>query len=78
VVILIFTMFALLIFSRNDQVDWGIGFLLSIGNMLGAWWAARLAVNKGAAWVRQLLIVAIALSAAYLLGLFDLLASLFA
>jgi hypothetical protein len=78
VVILIFTLFALLIFSRNDQVDWGIGFLLSIGNMLGAWWAARLAVNKGAAWVRQLLIVAIALSAAYLLGLFDLLASLFA
>lgn len=77
VVIWIFTLFALLIFSHNAEVDWGIGLLLSIGNMLGAWWAARLAVDKGAAWVRRLLIVAVLLSAAYLLGLFELLARLF-
>lgn len=77
IVILVFTVSALLVFARNGQVDWGIGLLLASGQMLGAWWAARLAVQKGAPWVRQLLIAIVAFSAAYLLGLFDLLAALF-
>ena len=75
IIVLVFTLFALLVFAGNSQVDWGLGLLLAAGNMLGAWWAARLAVQKGAPWVRQLLILIVAFSAAYLLGLFDLLAA---
>ena len=74
VIILIFTLFSLFIFARNDQVNWGMGVLLGCGNMLGAWLAARLTVARGAVWVRQLLMATVALSAAYLLGLFDWLA----
>lgn len=77
VIILVFTLFSLLVFARNDQVDWGIGVLLGLGNMLGAWVAARLTVKRGALWVRQLLLATVAFSAAYLLGVFDWLASLF-
>ncbi|MDA1330086.1 MAG: sulfite exporter TauE/SafE family protein [Chloroflexi bacterium] len=71
VVILIFTVFALGVFVRNGQVDWGMGLLLAIGNMLGAWTAARVAVERGAAWVRKVLIVVVTLSAGYLLGVFE-------
>ena len=71
VVILIFTVFALAVFVRNGQVDWGMGLLLAAGNMLGAWTAARMAVRRGAAWVRQVLIVVVAFSALYLLGVVD-------
>ena len=76
-VVLIFTVFALGVFVRNGQVDWGIGLVLASGNMLGAWVAARLAVEKGAPWVRKVLIATIAFASAYMLGIFDWLASLF-
>jgi len=71
VVVLVFTVFALIVFVRNDQVDWGIGLLLASGNMLGAWLATRWAVERGSAWVRRILLFAIVLSATYLLGIVD-------
>ena len=46
-----FTLITLGVFLRNGQVDWGVGLALAVGNMLGAWLAARMAVEKGAAWV---------------------------
>jgi uncharacterized membrane protein YfcA len=77
-IILLFTIFALVVFVMNDQVLWGIGVLLAIGNALGGWVAAKMAVERGAVFVRWLLIAVVAVSAAKLLGLFDLVAGLFA
>jgi len=77
VIILVFTISSILIFANNNQVDWAAGFVLGIGNMAGAWVAARMAVARGAAWVRWVVIATVAFSAAYLLGLFDALAGLF-
>lgn len=65
---LVFTVFALGVFLLNDQVDWFVGLILAAGNMLGAWVAARMAVQRGAAFVRWLLIAVVLLSAAVLLG----------
>lgn len=76
-IILFFTVFALAVFIKNDQVNWGIGLILSIGNMLGAWVGTKLAVEKGAAWVHRLLIMVIAISALKLLGIIDFIISLF-
>ncbi|MFW5941713.1 MAG: sulfite exporter TauE/SafE family protein [bacterium] len=73
---LFFTVFALLVFVRNGQVVWSVGLILAIGNMLGAWAAAKVAVEKGAVWVRRLLIAVILVSAASLLGVFDLIMGL--
>jgi uncharacterized membrane protein YfcA len=70
-IILFFTIFALAIFVINDQVNWAIGFILAIGNMIGAWVGARVAVERGAVWVRRLLIIVVVVSAANLLGIFD-------
>lgn len=76
-IILCFTAFALVVFVINGQVWWGIGLLLASGNAIGGWVAARMAVERGAVFVRGLLIVVVVVSAAELLGLFDLLWSLF-
>ena len=70
-VVLVFTFFALGVFIFNDQVDWGIGLVLALGSMMGAWTAARVAVDKGAAWVRRLLIAVVVISATNLLGLWS-------
>ncbi|HEY83658.1 MAG TPA: sulfite exporter TauE/SafE family protein [Chloroflexi bacterium] len=71
-IIFLFTIFALGIFMMNDQVRWDMGLLLAIGNAAGGWVAARMAMEKGAVFVRWLLIAVVAVSAAKLLGLFDL------
>lgn len=75
-IVLVLTVFALGVFVLNGQVKWSIGFILAVGNMLGAWTGARVAVEKGAIWVHRLLVVVVIVSAANLLGVFDALAKL--
>jgi len=62
-IVLIVTIAALAVFIVNDQVRWGIGLLLASGNAAGAWVGASMAVDRGAGFVRWVLIVIIALSA---------------
>lgn len=76
-IVLFFTIFALIVFVNNDQVNWGVGLILALGNMLGAWVAAKVAVEHGTTWVRRLLIAVVIVSAANLLGLFDLIGKMF-
>ncbi len=76
-IILCFTLAALAVFVYNDQVWWGFGLLLAIGNAVGGWVAAKVAVERGAAFVRWLLIAVIVVSAAQLLGLFQWIGRLF-
>ncbi len=61
-IVLCFTVFALFVFVRHDQVAWLPGLTLGIGNMAGAWWATRLATERGARFVRWLLLIVVAIS----------------
>jgi uncharacterized membrane protein YfcA len=63
VLIATYTPVALLLFARAAQVDWTVGVVLAIGQMTGAWVAARLAIAKGAGWVRWVLVVAAVVAA---------------
>jgi len=71
-IVLSFTIFALGIFIYNDQVRWDIGPIVGIGNMIGAWVGTKMAVKKGAKFVRFLLIAVIIFSAIKLLGIHKL------
>jgi uncharacterized membrane protein YfcA len=75
-IVLCFTPLALVIFLMNGQVDWFVGLILAVGNMLGALVAARMAVKRGAAFVRWLLLAVIIVSAAVFLGLIEFIKSL--
>jgi uncharacterized membrane protein YfcA len=77
VIVLVYTVAALLIFWANAQVEWGIGLLMAGGSMIGAWLATRFAVDKGAIWVRRFVIVVVLASAAHLLGVFEWVRGLF-
>ncbi len=76
-IVLCFTISALAVFLLNRQVVWGIGLILAVGNMTGAWVASRMAVERGAAFVRWVLIAVVAVSGAELLGVFELVGRLF-
>jgi uncharacterized membrane protein YfcA len=65
--ILCYTPVALLLFASAAQVDLQVGLVLSVGQMTGAWIAARLAVLKGAAWIRWVLVVVAVVAAVRML-----------
>ncbi len=67
-VVLAFTISALGVFLANGQVQWGVGLLLAIGSVSGAWVAARMAVRRGAGFVRWVVAVVIVASALDMLG----------
>ena len=73
-IILCYTAFALIVFAVNGQVELSVGLVLAVGNMSGAWVASRMAVKRGAGFVRWLLIAVVIVSAFMLLGLFDVIA----
>jgi len=58
VAVLVYTPVTLLLFARASQVDLGVGLVLGVGNMGGALIASRLAIKKGAGWIRWVLVVA--------------------
>jgi uncharacterized membrane protein YfcA len=63
VLILAYTPLSLFLFARAGQVDWAAGAALGVGSMTGALVASRLAIRKGAGWIRWV-VVAAALAAA--------------
>lgn len=69
----IFTLAGLFVYIFNDQVNWRIGLLMAVGQVIGAWLAARFALdNKNAAiWVRRLLLVIVGAAVLKFLGIFD-------
>lgn len=53
---LVFTAFALMVFIYNNQVDYKLGITLGAGSVIGAWVASRMAVKRGAGFVRWILL----------------------
>lgn len=70
-VVLLYTPFALIVFIKNGQVDWAFGLTHAAGNMIGAYLASTLAIQKGVGFVRWVIIVVIVLTSLHLLGIYD-------
>jgi len=62
-----YTPIALFLFARAGQVDYAVGAVLAVGQVFGALIAARMAIRRGADWVRWILIGAALLAAGRLL-----------
>ncbi len=69
-IVLLYTIPALSIFIYFGNVDFSLGIALAIGNATGGWLAVRLQIRKGDKIIRHVLIAAILIMAAKLLGIF--------
>jgi len=58
VLVLAYTPLSLFLFARAGQVDWAAGVALGGGSMTGALIASRLAIRRGAGWIRWVVIAA--------------------
>jgi uncharacterized membrane protein YfcA len=71
-IVLLYTLAALLVFIFHKQVHWQFGLIHAIGNIIGAWFATRLAIKWGVEFVRWVIIVIILVFSADLLGIISL------
>jgi uncharacterized membrane protein YfcA len=71
-IVMLYIPFSLVIFLINDQVNWAYGLILTIGNVVGAFVASRLAVKKGVNFVRWVIVVVILLTSGHLFDLYDI------
>ncbi|MFM7078888.1 MAG: sulfite exporter TauE/SafE family protein, partial [Bacteroidota bacterium] len=64
---------AFLIFAWKGQIVWEIGLVIAAGQAVGAFVAARYALNSSTAqiWIRRLLVVMMVTTAVKLFGLAD-------
>lgn len=69
-IVLIYSLFALAVFTIYGQVVWVLGIVLGVGSMVGAWLGVRFAVKRGAKAVRWVIVAAVAASVLDLLGVF--------
>lgn len=71
-IVLAYTPFTIFVFLFNGQIDWKYGLIMSIGNVLGAVVASRLAVTKGVVFVKWVIVVVILITSAEMFGLYDI------
>ena len=70
--VLIYSPFALLIFVINHQVDYRIGLISAVGNIIGGIVGAKLSVSWGANFIRWFLVIIIVLFTSKVFGLWAL------
>lgn len=71
-VVLLYTVFALAVFVGNNAVDWKFGLIHAIGNIIGAYIASHMAVQKGITFVKWVIVVVIVLTSGQLIGIYDI------
>jgi uncharacterized membrane protein YfcA len=71
VFILALNILVLLVFWWQVEIHWVAGLAITLGQMLGAWLGSWIALEKGEGWMKAILTVAILLSSAELLGVWE-------
>jgi uncharacterized membrane protein YfcA len=59
VLVLLYVPFSLFVYAAQGNVYWKYGLIHAIGNSIGAWLAARLAIKKGAPFIRYIVLILI-------------------
>jgi uncharacterized membrane protein YfcA len=67
-----YLIFSIAIYMYYDMIDYGKGFILAIGTVIGALIASKMAVKKGAGFVRWIILVIIVFTSLHLLGILNL------
>lgn len=68
----IYLLFSIIVYIKHDLVNYEMGFTLAIGTVIGALLASRLAVKKGAKFIRWIILVIITLTCLHLFGVLDI------
>ncbi|MEM1091627.1 MAG: sulfite exporter TauE/SafE family protein [Pseudomonadota bacterium] len=56
-IVLIYTVIALAVFSSQVELLWAAGLALAVGNAVGGWLGARTSIDRGEGWIKGALYV---------------------
>lgn len=56
---LLYTGISIIVFALENKIDWITGMVLAIGQGFGGWYASRWSVDKGDAWIKRIMVVAV-------------------
>ena len=76
-IVFLYTPFALTVFILSGEINYLFGFILTVGNVIGAYVASIMAIQKGAVFVRYFLIIALIASSFKLFNIFEYIGLLF-
>jgi uncharacterized membrane protein YfcA len=71
VLVLCYVPFSVIVFAWQGNICWSYGLIHGIGNMIGAGLAARLAIKKGAPFIRYIVLALIVIVVLQMLGVFQ-------
>ena len=71
IIVLIYTIPAILIFFLSGNINWFLGICLAAGNSVGGWFGASLSIKGGEKYIRYALAIAVIIMALKLLGVFN-------
>jgi len=71
--VLVFAVPVLLVFVYFGQVMWGYASVLAVGQVIGAYFASKFAINhpKSGIWIRRLLIIMIIVTVGKMFRLYE-------
>ncbi|NUU98575.1 integrase [Marinitoga sp. 1154] len=55
--VLIYTLFAFIVFALNNQVNYLAGFVLALGSISGGYLGSSFSIKKGSKWIQRILFV---------------------
>jgi len=66
VVMLSYIIVSVVVFAARDRVVWGAAGAMTVGSVLGAWIGAHVALGRGQAWIRWIVIVMVLASCVWM------------
>ena len=69
VLVLCYVPFSVFVFALQGNICWTYGLVHAIGNIIGAWLAARLAIKKGAPFIRYIMLILIVIVILQMFGI---------
>jgi uncharacterized protein len=70
ILMFMYTIISVIIFAFSGLIRWDMGITMAVGSIAGAWYAAKHASNKGAGFIRIILIIVVVGAALHYLGIF--------
>lgn len=71
-IVFMYVPFSLVIYIINDQVYYLYGFIMAIGNIIGAIIASHFAIEKGANFVRWVILIVVIFTALHVFGIINI------
>jgi hypothetical protein len=71
-IVLMYMPFSFMVFMFMSDINWTYGLVMTIGSVIGAYVASRLAVEKGVNFVKWVIVIVVVLMSGHFFGIYDI------